>query len=117
MNPSRIRALASRLWPWDGFRHRRPPVVLGTEATVGPAELPGFPETVQAALAENRQALVGGALGQAVTQGVGGGVGAAAGPDLAVQVGHVPLDGMGAQPEPTGDLRVGLARGQQAEHL
>ena len=45
-----------------------------------------------------------GALNQAAAKGEGGGVSPPPGADLAVEVGDVPLDGMGAQPEAPGDL-------------
>ena len=45
-----------------------------------------------------------GALSQAAAEGEGGGVSPPPGADLAVEVGDVPLDGMGAQPEAPGDL-------------
>ena len=89
------------------------------EATVGKENAAGLPGNYavssdgnQPETAPARTAGLG-TLRQAVPQRVGGGVGPAAGPDLAVQVGGMPLHGVRAQPQATGDLGVGLPGGHE----
>src|SRR5215470_16516489 len=73
---------------------------------------------MQAALTESRQGRpAGSALCQAVAEGVGGGIGPPARAYLAVEVGDMPLDGVGAQPKAPSDLRVGLPSSDQPQHL
>lgn len=87
------------------------PVAIQTGTTVGmrsPAELPGNyaggtngnPSAGHPARAATTQ----GALGQAAAEGEGGGVSPPPGADLAIEVGDVTLNGVGAQPEAPGDL-------------
>ena len=80
---------------------------------------------MQAALTENPQKVARqtraspaeGALSQAAAEGEGGGVSPPPGADLAIEVGDVPLNSVGAQPEAPGDLCVGFARGHQPQYL
>src|SRR5439155_19528404 len=49
--------------------------------------------------------------------GVGGRVSAAACPDLGVEVGEVSLHGVDRQPQPMRNLRVGIAAGNETQHV
>ena len=83
-----------------------------TGTTVGmrsPAELPGnyaggTNGNPSWGIRQARASTAQGALDQTAAKGEGGGVSPPPGADLAIEIGDVPLNSVGAQPEAPGDL-------------